>query len=186
MKNEYAVDGDVTRIIVYKPDGEKTYTLVDTKHLKKLQGFRGRWHLEPEPRSGSYYVVANTKLAKNKWTSVRLHRWLLNAPTDKIVDHINHDILDNRECNLRLVTNLENMQNRRGAQINSKTGIRGVSWDKSKRKWRATLGVNNKHIHVGRFETIEEAEKAVKEARAKYMPYSQEALVKTGAFSYAN
>jgi hypothetical protein len=62
---------------------------------------------------------------------------------------------------LRPVPVKQNAENRAGAQINSKTGIRGVYWHKQARKWTAQVGHNGKSYHVGLFKTIEEAEVAV-------------------------
>ena len=55
-----------------------------------------------------------------------LHRFLTHAPKGKVVDHLNGDTLDNRQANLRIVTQHENALNRRLANSNSATGIRGV------------------------------------------------------------
>jgi len=51
----------------------------------------------------------------------------MGEPKGKQVDHWNHDTLDNRKGNLRIVTNRQNNENRNGAYKNSKSGIRGVS-----------------------------------------------------------
>ncbi len=55
-----------------------------------------------------------------------MHRLIMDAPKGKYVDHRNHDTLDNRRANLRITTSSGNMMNRRGANVNSETGIRGV------------------------------------------------------------
>lgn len=57
---------------------------------------------------------------------------------------------------------------------NSKTGIRGVYWNKYNGKWAAQVKLNGRNKHCGYFDSIEEAEKAVREGRKKYMPYSIE------------
>jgi len=82
-------------------------------------------------------------------------------PDGMELDHVCHVHNCLNPKHLRTVTSKQNHENMSGAFVNSKTGIRGVSWDKSKRLWRATVGHNYKQIHVGRYRTIEEAEAAV-------------------------
>ena len=42
------------------------------------------------------------------------------------------------------------------------SGIKGVTWDKAQKKWLAQLRAKNKKIHIGRFESLEDAEQAYK------------------------
>ena len=42
---------------------------------------------------------------------VRLHRFIMEAEQGEIVDHTNHDVTDNRHCNLRVVDNIHSMMN---------------------------------------------------------------------------
>lgn len=81
-----------------------------------------------------------------------------------IVDHINHDTLDNRRLNLRVVTRSQNSQNRRGAQAGNKTGIRGVSWNKAARKFTAQIYINKARKHLGSFSTARAASIAYQKA----------------------
>lgn len=50
----------------------------------------------------------------------------------------------------------------------SKTGVRGVYWSKREKKYIAKIGVQNKSITIGRFDTLEEAAAARKAAEQKY------------------
>jgi hypothetical protein len=71
------------------------------------------------------------------------------------IDHINGVRHDNRITNLRLATSSQNHQNQRHSK--SKSGVKGVSWDNTYGKWRATIEHNRMHFNLGRFTTIEDA-----------------------------
>ena len=169
MKNKYEVRGDVVSIFVRYKD-EVHECLIDIDDLDKAKSVDGTW-LALKHHTGRYYV----RVAMNK-KKVLLHRFLMRPEKSMVVDHINHEPLDNRKGNLRIVTPAQNRQNLSGAKPNSGTGIRGVTLDKSTGNYRTKVYVNNKAICIGAFEDILDAEMAVKQARAKYMPYSQEAL----------
>jgi hypothetical protein len=77
------------------------------------------------------------------------------------LDHVCHDHNCVNPNHLRPVTSKQNHENMRGAFSNSKSGVRGVSWDKDRNLWRASVGHNYRQILVGRFQTMEEAEAAV-------------------------
>jgi hypothetical protein len=68
--------------------------------------------------------------------------------------------------NVRWVTRYVQGRNTKNHCTN-KTGVRGVSWCKSKGKWRAAIYVKNKQTHVGYFDTLEEAAVARKAAEDK-------------------
>lgn len=80
----------------------------------------------------------------------------------------------NRSCvnpaHLRLLSHLENGQNRTSANSNSKSGIRGVYWAQG--QWIARGMINRVTHEVGRFADIAEAERAITEWRRKHMPAS--------------
>ena len=76
------------------------------------------------------------------------------------IDHINGDRTDNRIANLRVGTHAQNMQNRRRPQAGSRSGLIGASWDTHAGKWRAGVQLNGERIHIGMFDSAEEAHRA--------------------------
>lgn len=82
------------------------------------------------------------------------------------IDHINGIKSDNRICNLRPATQVENSQNRAVHSKNT-TGYAGVYFYKQTQKYKAQIGFNNKRYAIGYFETPEEAYKAYLQAKAK-------------------
>ena len=83
------------------------------------------------------------------------------------VDHINHVRNDNRLVNLRFVTHGENMRNK-SVSSKSTTGVTGVDFSKAHKKYRARIRVNREFIHLGYFDTLEEAAAARAEANSKF------------------
>jgi len=81
------------------------------------------------------------------------------------VDHINTIKADNRIINLRLATPTQNQQNKSGCGVYPK----GVTWrDRKEKPWQAKIRVNGERLHLGSFETMEEAAKTYQEASEKY------------------
>ena len=77
------------------------------------------------------------------------------------IDHINHNTLDNRIENLRVVSNQQNQQNR--------ANIKGYYWHRQFKKWHARItDVNKKRISLGYFDKEEEAEQAYLNAKPLY------------------
>lgn len=111
------------------------------------------------------YVVSETN---NNGKPVRMHRLVMNCTDKKFdVDHINHNIIDNRKENLRIVTRSQNQMNMQG-RSNNTSGVTGVIFNKSANKWAVAIQKNKKRIHLGVFENFDEAVKVRKEAEIKY------------------
>jgi len=91
---------------------------------------------------------------------------------DLQVDHICHNPACVRPDHLRTATNKENAEHRGGAQRNSRSGVRGVFWDKRKRRWRALVGHHGKNINVGYFDSLAEAEAAVRAKRLELFTHN--------------
>jgi len=87
-------------------------------------------------------------------------------PIDQI-DHINMDKSDNRWVNLREATNAQNQANIH-ARITNTSGHKGVSWRPREKKWRACIGRNGHHHHLGYFDNSETATAAYETAAKKH------------------
>jgi hypothetical protein len=171
MKNEYKVRGDVTAIFI-KSKGTIYEALIDTEDLDKVEAFRNSFCIN----RGAY---AQGRTHENKKaTYVLLHRLIMDFPDGYLVDHINHNKLDNRKSNLRVVTAQENVCNAKGARSHNFTsGHLGVSWNKRSGKWKVQVRVYGELKYHRFFEAdqLEEAKIAADQARAHYMPTSSDA-----------
>lgn len=94
-----------------------------------------------------------------KQKTLLMHREIMDVPAGMDVDHINHRTLDNRRDNLRLCTRSQNSQNRLLGSRNT-SGLKGVSWDRQKRKWGASGRLAGKTYHLGHFDDPVEAARA--------------------------
>lgn len=77
-------------------------------------------------------------------------------PDGMEVDHINHIRTDNRIENLRLVSRSENMKNK-SRYSNNKSGITGVNWHSTRKKWIAQIQAEGKKIMLYEGSSLEEA-----------------------------
>ena len=74
----------------------------------------------------------------------------------KSIDHINGNKSDNRIDNLRACSNSENGCNAKMSKLN-KSGVKGVSWQKSAGKWRGEVMKNRKRVACKLFSSLQDA-----------------------------
>jgi hypothetical protein len=87
-----------------------------------------------------------------------MHRVILGARHGQLVDHIDHDGLNNCRANLRLATQQQNQAHRpTNSRLRKSSKFRGVSWNTVRRLWVASIGGVGVHEFLGRFDTEEEA-----------------------------
>lgn len=137
-------------------NGSGLFVLVSDIDYDKVS--HDRWFL-----NGGYAVkVVHTKKLNGEKTTktIYMHRVIMDAPDDLVVDHKNHNRLDNRRENLRICTPSEN-------QLNNKA--KGYCWDNTSRRWRVTVKEDGKYRYRS-YETEEEAKKAVKMIRSGNIP----------------
>lgn len=88
-----------------------------------------------------------------------LHDYLFEHRQGYEIDHINLDTLDNRRCNIRYCTHQQNQMNQ-PLQKNNTSGVSGVSYYPPRHKFRARIKINQQEIHLGYYDTFEDAVKA--------------------------
>lgn len=103
------------------------------------------------------YAVAHDEQHPSR-KIVKMHRLLMNPGIGQEVDHKNGIPLDNRRSNLRLCSHSQNGKNKRSSKGSSR--FKGVSLHKRINKWMASITMNYKKIHLGYFETEEQAAKS--------------------------
>jgi glucan biosynthesis protein len=118
-----------------------------------------------------YNRIGLVKVAKQQKFR-KVHRlvaeaFLTNEENKKCIDHIDRNRQNNCVENLRYVTSSENQKNL-GLMKTNKSGVTGVLFEKSRKKWRVTVKVNSKSILIGRFNDFDVAVKARKQAQHKY------------------
>ena len=143
--NEIIEYEDYAEMVLYNKNGEEVArTIIDLDDVDKVKNIR--WYMNHN------YVINRDER--------QLHHFLMNCPEDLIVDHINHNTLDNRKSNLRVCTAQENSWNR--------SNVSGVYKRKNEETWLAYIEVNGGRIHLGYFKTKEEAIEARRQAEIEY------------------
>lgn len=117
----------------------------------------------------------NYRASSFEYQKFLVHRmaWTIvhgEIPEGMQVDHINGNRHDNRMCNLRLLTNSQNGENKHKAMAHSKSGLLGVSWDKPMKAWVARIKTPEKYKVLGYFQDKHEAHQAYLEAKRRLHP----------------
>lgn len=152
------------------------FVIVDSEDFEKLN--RYKWRARWSDKNKSFYGVRTTHNKETKkYNEISMAREILGLKKGdkRQSDHINHNTLDNRRCNLRICTKIQNKQN--GKPYKGTVSIyKGVCRHKSIQKWQARIRYNNKLIHLGYFDNEIEAAKIYDEAAIKLF----------GKFAYPN
>lgn len=124
--------------------------------------FAGKIRERKAKIKNGYYVITLCK--NNSLKTYPIHRLVYEAfiapiDSDKVIDHIDRNRLNNSLSNLRVVRPSENAKNKNG---------KGVKLDKRSGKWEARIRVDGKYIHLGSFDTKDSARFAYIKAKETY------------------
>jgi len=145
------------------------FALVDDEDFEQLSKLK--WGFDNSNGYARRVICGNEK--------IYMHRMIMKTPKRLQTDHINHNKLDNRKINLRIVVQSQNNMNRK--KVNNKYGYKGINFYNHRKyytqttgrvthpkTWRANIKINKKRISLGFFFTKEEAAQAYNEAAQKY------------------
>lgn len=113
--------------------------------------------------SGYLQIQINKKL----YLAHRLIYLYHHGSLPKYIDHIDGSRLNNSIENLRPATRSENGYNSK-ISVKNTSGIKGVSWYASLKKWRVRLWINKKSKSFGLYDDIDYAKFIADAMRYKY------------------
>ena len=169
MKNKFKVSQDGLSVEVELTQGQTT--IIDIQDMELVGKYR--WHAAKS--RGGFRATTNVSDKDGRFKTLYLYRLLTEPEEELVVDHEDHDQLNNRRSNLRVCTQAQNSQNRTSRK-NSSSEYLGVSWFKRDKKWGANIQVNYKSLNLGRFKSEIDAVKA----------YNKAALYHFGEFANLN
>lgn len=142
--------GDAT-VMVLELRGKRV--LIDRTDYAAISPFR--WFVYPK---GSCWYADRSAPPGQSPQKVLLHREIMQPAPDELIDHINHDGLDNRRANLRICTKAQNSWNKRPKSGSSR--FKGVSWHRTKGRWIARIRADGRDHHIGGFLSETDAARA--------------------------
>jgi hypothetical protein len=145
--------------VVFIPLTRGLVTVIDFDDFEKVRGMR--WHSQKDRHT-------NYALRHDGPKRIRLHRFLLGAPTGSQVDHIDGDGLNNQRANLRLCSNQENHRGFCHKKTGMTSQFRGVCWNSLRSKWQAQICIDGAQRYLGLFDSEAAAARAYGAAAIKF------------------
>lgn len=142
-------------------DNMDRYFLIDEEDYDKIKNYS--WYIN----TSGYVAITPAFRGKTDNKENLLHRYLISPGKENVVDHINHNRLDNRKHNLRICNTMQNNQNSI-IRMNNTSDIIGIWYDNKNEKWASEIRVNKKKIWLGRYHNKKDAIVARLKAEKEY------------------
>lgn len=114
------------------------------------------------------YAVRNSRVHEtNKRRHILMHRMIMKVNQAEMIDHKNHNGLDNTRSNLRITNRSGNSRNALKQKIKSSV-FKGVVWCRRSNKWITQIRINGGNKFLGYFSNEELAAKTYDKAAKKY------------------
>lgn len=146
------------------PLSQNKVAIVDEEDFPLFSEFR--WCYRADKNHGPGCAVRHVKKPNGKDTLSNLHCEVMNSPPGKEVIFLNHDRLDCRKGNLKIVTKQEANWHHR-ARKDSESGFKGLKFNGSAGKWYASITRHGEFHHLGAFETLAAAKAAYRAAEER-------------------
>lgn len=151
-KNEFSHQKDGTTVVLLTQNVSTVLNTEDWVNLNQILWYAHKGSL------GTFYACA-TKYPNGKQTRLAIHREIMRPQIGMVVDHINHNTLDNRKSNLRVCTPQQNQFNQQRKHT-TRPGRKGVYFFKKTGKWDSQICLDGRNKHLGYFLTDIEAAQA--------------------------
>lgn len=152
------------------------FAIVDDEDYDRVMAM-GKWTPAAISSRKTYVLTRRFNPISNRYETLYLHRFITNAQgRDWDVDHINGQWWDNRRCNLRICSRVQNMQNQQRRKELKTSKFKGVSRHSRNSSWCVFISVNKKRMYLGSF----------KSEVAAAIIYDKAALEHFGEFAMTN
>ena len=165
---------------------ENYYTYLDKEDFERItellsddRADPAKWQLTYNARDNKRVYYASKTIGGRSGKKWRLHRLIMCLRgidiDDCEIDHKDGNGLNNRFSNLRLATSSQNKTSR-GVRADSKSGFKGVEFQKQNSNWCAYICFDGKKRHLGVFKT----------STAAALAYNKAAIEQWGEYAWTN
>lgn len=149
---------------------QNQFAIIDSDDFIRVTAFK--WYANYHSSTKSFRAMRMVKKGKS-YTTILMSRFIFGSKKNGFVDHINHNTLDNRKSNLRLVTDSQNTRNRKKhSGLHKYKGIGEVRQG----VFQARIWWKGKNIHLGVFHKKKEAA----------LEYNKKAVELFGKYAHIN